>query len=458
VKLRLGRFELDRTTASVLGYRSWQVLQGTVTIVLVLAKLSANEQGFYYTFQNIPALQVLAELGLTFVLTQFASHEFAALRFTDRGTLDGDFRAKARLASLLRSAIGWFLRAASVTLVVALAAGYVIFTRDTARATGVSWQSAFFLLVLTNAALLCLAPLFAILDGVGLLYETTRIRFAMDVAAGVGLWVTLSLGAGLHALWVYGGLRLVVGALWLWSTRRDTFLDLASCRIEGVGIDWRREVWPFHWRMAVSSVSGFFMAQTLNPIIFATMGPTAAGQFGLTLSLTGAILTVAMSFVYARAPGFGALVAAGKSSELRAVWSSALRKSLGIAVLGFGGLILGFVAVTYARPSIAGRLLPLSCLVMMCMAQSATLCGSGVALYVRAHKKEPLLGVSVCMALAIPVAGFLAARAGSLLWLTASYALIFVVFMGLWPWRILAKFRDELSRVPEGPPRLSESA
>ena len=443
---------LDRTTAAVLAYRCWQVLSGGVAVVLVVARLSASEQGFYYTFQNIPALQVVAELGLTFVVTQFASHEFAHLYLADDGSLQGEPRAKARLGSLLRSSIAWFVRAAFITLFVALAAGAFIFSRKGARATGVSWHTSFFLLVVTNAALLSIAPLFAILDGVGKVRETSQVRLCMDVVAGIGLWTSLVLGAGLHSLWVYAGLRLVIGGIWFGFPRRHMFVELARFHFESVKIDWRMEVWPFHWRMALSSLSGFFMGQTLNPIIFSVMGPADAGRFGLTLSLTTAIHTVALSFVYARAPSFGTLVASGKADELRRTWRSATLKSLFIAVLGYCSLMTGVASLRYLRPDLGTRILPLSCLAFMCLAQIANLVGTAAALYMRAHKTEPMMGVSLCMAVAIPLAGFLGARAGSLLGLTIAYALTMCIFMGALPWIILARFRRKLDGADAGTP------
>lgn len=59
--------------------RMWSALAGPLTILLIATRFSKVEQGFYYTFSSILALQVFFELGLLTVLAQFAAHEFAFL-------------------------------------------------------------------------------------------------------------------------------------------------------------------------------------------------------------------------------------------------------------------------------------------------------------------------------------------------------------------------------------------
>src|SRR5262245_6362241 len=72
---------------------------GLVTLAIVALRLDPESQGYFYTFGNVLALQVFAELGLGTVLTQFASHESA--RSHDPG-------AQSRLASLGRFALRWY--------------------------------------------------------------------------------------------------------------------------------------------------------------------------------------------------------------------------------------------------------------------------------------------------------------------------------------------------------------
>src|SRR5712664_1842901 len=55
--------------------RGWSVLAGPVSLIFVARFLSREEQGFYYTFWSVLGLQIVFELGFSFVISQFASHE-----------------------------------------------------------------------------------------------------------------------------------------------------------------------------------------------------------------------------------------------------------------------------------------------------------------------------------------------------------------------------------------------
>ncbi len=47
-----------------------------------------------------------------------------------------------------------------------------------------------------------------------------------------------------------------------------------------MGISWRREVWPFQWKIAVSWLCDYFIFQLFTPVLFAFRGPVEAGQDG----------------------------------------------------------------------------------------------------------------------------------------------------------------------------------
>ncbi len=82
--------------------RGWASLAGLVTVALIARFLSPAEQGYYYTFGSLIALQIVFELGFSFVILQMASHERAHLTLSPRRSISGDAVAHARLASVLQ--------------------------------------------------------------------------------------------------------------------------------------------------------------------------------------------------------------------------------------------------------------------------------------------------------------------------------------------------------------------
>src|SRR5439155_18186066 len=115
-------------------------------------KLSARERGVLMNYVGICQFQVFFELGVGIVLQQMASRERAFLTLTPDGTLTGGPLAKARLASLLRLAVRWFLAVAVLINVVLLPAGWALFSSDPLLAD-VDWQLGWVLTVLFSSAL-----------------------------------------------------------------------------------------------------------------------------------------------------------------------------------------------------------------------------------------------------------------------------------------------------------------
>src|ERR1700760_3332393 len=84
-KLGLNRAILFTTMA-----RGWSSFAGLITVLLIARFLSPPEQGYYYTFGSLVALQIVFELGFSFVILQLASHERAHLTLSSDGRVTGD--------------------------------------------------------------------------------------------------------------------------------------------------------------------------------------------------------------------------------------------------------------------------------------------------------------------------------------------------------------------------------
>ena len=78
------------------------------TVLLIVRFLSPVEQGYYYTLLSLVSLQVVFELGFSFVIQQLAAHECVHLEFDSDGGVSGDPQAHARLASALQLSVRWY--------------------------------------------------------------------------------------------------------------------------------------------------------------------------------------------------------------------------------------------------------------------------------------------------------------------------------------------------------------
>ena len=91
---------LDRAIIFTLLARSWSMLAGVCNTTRISRFLSPAVQGYFYTFSSLVAIQVVLELGFSFVILQMAAHERTRLTQFDNQGIAGDPIAHTRLASI----------------------------------------------------------------------------------------------------------------------------------------------------------------------------------------------------------------------------------------------------------------------------------------------------------------------------------------------------------------------
>src|SRR5580704_19164554 len=130
---------VDRAIGFTVLARFWSSAAGLVTVALIARFLSPAEQGYYYTFGSLVALQIVFELGFSFVILQMASHERAQLSISIDYELTGDPIAHARLASVIQKSVRWYSVAAVLMAATLLPAGLYFFSTHSHAGQTVSW-------------------------------------------------------------------------------------------------------------------------------------------------------------------------------------------------------------------------------------------------------------------------------------------------------------------------------
>ncbi len=387
----LNRMEIDRATFFALLLRAWQLSGGAVTMVLIAVFFSPELQGYYFTFASLLGWQTIFELGFSTSTTNVSSHEWERLKLDDTGRIVGDRAALARLASLAGFIAKWFAAATLVfVVVIGVAGGWVLGQQG----GNVEWQMPWLWMLGLTALLSWLLPLNALLEGCNQVATVNRYRFVQAVAGSGLMWAGFVLGwdlwvpvAGVAARLAINVLLVAVRYRRFWSSLRQSTLDQA--------MDWRREVWPLQWRLAVQGLTAFCLVHLFNPVMFHYHGAVVAGQMGMTWNIVTVIQAAALAWVHTRVPLFGMLIARRDFVELDRVYRRLTIVSLVALTLGSAAL-LGMVQAIYVfSPGyLAGRLLgPLP---------TAVLLGGIIlfhvpqcqALYLRAHKRDPLLLLS----------------------------------------------------------------
>ena len=111
---------MDGAIAYSSAARVFQAFAGVISIFFIATFLTGEEQGFYYTFGSILAIQVFFELGFTGIMTQYVAHEVVHLEQNDDYQYDGEQKFKSRLAYLVRFCVKWYTVVAALFLIVVL--------------------------------------------------------------------------------------------------------------------------------------------------------------------------------------------------------------------------------------------------------------------------------------------------------------------------------------------------
>jgi O-antigen/teichoic acid export membrane protein len=381
---------------TVLG-RGWSLFSGPVTILLVMHFFSAKVQGYYYTFGSVMALQVFLELGFSQCIVQFASHEFARLRFQTGGALQGDSRARARLISLGRLSLKWYAVMALFVVAGLGAGGFLFFSLK--HDPSVSWAWPWWSLCLTTGIMLALLPVGALLEGCNQMGFIYGLRTLVGVLSGFTLWLALWSGAGLFA----GAIMVVTGVVvtatayaWRWPG----LLKELWCVPKGETISWRREIWPFQWRIAISWISGYFIFNLFTPVLFYFHGPVVAGQMGVTMQLINSLNALAYAWTGTKAPRFGILISKREFTELDRLFFKSTAQSVGVCAVGGFALLAGLIFVQ-AHYAMGARFLGVGPTSLLVLATVVNQIIYGQAVYLRAHKREPLMWLSLANGLAM---------------------------------------------------------
>lgn len=419
-------FGVDRAIAYTVLARVIQILGSTGTVLLILRFLTPIEQGYYYTLLSLVSLQMIFELGFSFVILQMAAHECAHLTLHADGRIEGDPIAHARLASILQKTFRWYLVAAVILCASLLPVGVYFFSRHAHATTPVVWHGPWVVAVLATAILFLLNPLFSFLEGCGLVWQAGRMRVKQALLGAAMSWGALLAHHGLYSPGMVNLGYAGAGLAFLYS-RRNLFFGLLRRPVEERTISWRSEVWPFQWKIAVSWISAYFSFTVLAPVLFALRGPTEAGQIGLSLSITGYLSTLVLAWMSTKATPFAQLIARGEFPRLRGLFFRTLRQSI-IVLLGISAACeAGLIALQYLFPRLAARMVSPRIFLLLLLACMSSFLVQSMAIYLRSFKREPFLVQSIVVAVSTVVLAVLAAKA----WGVAGVALSYFVCTGV---------------------------
>lgn len=391
---------IDGAIAYSSAARIFQAMAGVISIFFIATFLTGEEQGFFYTFGSILAIQVFFELGFTGIMTQYVAHEAIHLQLDKTYYYDGDAKYKSRLAYLVRFCIKWYAVIAILFLLFVVVVGFVYFYKFDKTDGCVNWQGPWLLLTFSTAIKLFQSPFTAIYTGLGKVKEMNEISFYQQLIIPISQWILFACGVKLYVVGVSSLLGVIVWCFYVW--KKDLWRILYGLFRETITerISYMKEIFPYQWKIALSWISGYFIFQLFNPVLFATEGAVVAGQMGMTLQVLTAIQAFAMSWETTKIPLFSGLIEMKRYNELDAIFNKTLKQMVGVCTCLLLIMFLGVFVLKQTNLQIGGSVLGdrfldyFPMFLMMITIIINPIVGSW-ADYLRCHKQEPFLMQSV---------------------------------------------------------------
>jgi len=429
---------LDKSIAYSSGARIVQGGTGIASVFFITSFLTGVEQGFYYTFGSILALQVFFELGLTGIMTQYVAHEVSHLTFNPETLCyEGEERYRSRLASLVHFCVKWYLVLSIVVMVVLNVVGFVYFSKygDSAH-SNVEWRIPWILLSVASAFRLFVSPFTNIFMGLGYVKEMSKLSFYMQFLQPVATWICLACGLKLYVI----GVGYLLSTLWwfVFVYRERLMPILLHLWEENITdrVSYMKELFPYQWRIALSWVSGYFIFQLFNPVLFATEGAIVAGQMGMTLQAINAIQSFSMNWINTKIPLYSKLIALKDYVQLDKIFNKTLLQMTNVC---FVLIIVFFLAlwmldVTQLRIGknvLSDRFLSYLPTLIMVIPMYLQQYVYSWATYLRCHKREPFLVNSIVSGILCCTSALVLGQTFGLYGLTLGYCCISICMM---PW------------------------
>lgn len=393
---------MDKAIAFSSAARVFQAFAGVISIFFIATFLSGEEQGFYYTFGSILAIQVFFELGFTGIMTQYVAHEVVHLSLKENSCYEGDIKYRSRLAYLVRFCIKWYAVIAALFLFVVIVVGFVYFNRFDETNGLVSWKGPWLLLAGSTAIKLFQSPFTAIFTGLGKVKEMNEIIFYQQLIIPVAQWILFACGVKLYVVGISSLLGVIVWCLFVW--KKDLWRLLFGLFREKITetVSYMKEIFPYQWKIALSWISGYFIFQLFNPVLFATEGAVVAGQMGMTLQVLNAIQAFAMSWESTKIPLYSGLIELKQYDELDRVFNKTVKQMMAVcAVLLFlfylVVIVLKETHLTIGGSVLGDRFLAYLPMVLMMIPILVNQVVGAWADYLRCHKQEPFLILSIVM-------------------------------------------------------------
>ncbi|HUX50273.1 MAG TPA: hypothetical protein VMW73_05710 [Spirochaetia bacterium] len=431
----------------------WKIIAGPFTMLLVPLFTMPTIQGFWYTFISLAALTIFADLGFTTIATQYVAHEFAFLTLDADGVIRGESEHLYATAALLRFVMKWGVISGLAVTPLVFGVGCYLFIQKAAAAGWLIPWIMFSAGTLVNYWGTILA---SFLQGARQVARVQRLTLVSRVVQSLLMFGLLILHRGLFALAVATLVGSGVLVVMLLKDYRSCLAQLFRIRSQR---KWGGEILSLLWRYAISWTGGYLNLQVFTPLVFQFKGAVLAGKVGITLAIWTAAISFSTVWFSANIPKINILIARSEEGEVKRV----MRELMKLTYLTYAACVAALILLLYLGAKfdlgifsrIVARFMGLRSALTLLFIGIPSMYVNAMAIYLRAHKKEPLLLPSVVSGVATAILSLIVIRA---LGPDEVFVGFFASTVAAFPWffSIYRQKRADWGRAPIGAQELQD--
>ena len=159
-------------------------------------------------------------------------------------------------------------------------------------------------------------------------------------------------------------------------------------------------------RYAISWFSGYIIFNLITPVIYKMISPEVAGQYGFTMTAINAINGFTGSWFDSKTPHLNILVSKREVKQLNTKYWNLFFFSLFITLIGY--ILFYIVSLFIGNINLfEGRFLISFYILLMIINQIPNIITINLARYLRAHKEEPYVYISIIAAINTAISTFI---------------------------------------------------
>jgi hypothetical protein len=370
----------DGSTKAVLVYRLIQLISHGLTTVLIPFFSTDNVLGLYYLFVSMVAAQVLFELGLNQSVLQISSH------INNKKALD--------YTQYLQWVDRLFIKVAHRFMFFGGLGGvfYLILFNDYEKLASIAY---WVILISCASFLMRIAYRFFLIESEGNVAHSYRSRSLILLVSTLVAWVLILFGYVLESLIAFYVVQSVVSNLFL----RKKFPIQSGSQYGLVQNKYCSELTVLKRGMGLSYLAGYLSYNAIIPIVFAMLSAKVAGQLGFSLALFSSVTLLSSSFVSAKNHAFATKISSQAFAELNSLFGRQILFTILLSIFLLIVIFVFIILMPLLGFSLEERLLPLGLCLLIGLSAMVSSIIYAQALYVRAHKVEPFVSISIIVGL-----------------------------------------------------------